>query len=72
MMTKTLKNASIYLLSIHDVLHSESFVYNVYWTVMLDKKITNLVLHANINLLNNRNFSLTFYLKTLADCLKRV
>ena len=37
-MTKKPENAVIYLLPLHDVLHSENFIYNVYWTVMRDKK----------------------------------
>ena len=38
MMTKTPENAIIYLLSVHDVLHSENFIYNVHGTLMRDKK----------------------------------
>ena len=44
MMTKPPENSNIYLLSFHDVLHSENFIYNVYWTVMWDKKNIKLVL----------------------------
>ena len=32
------ENANIYLLSLHDLLNSENVIYNVYWTVMRDKK----------------------------------